>query len=99
MGQHGIDLVAQAEPGDDPLQRLARTLNRMLDRIAAWCEQFTPIVALDPPHGLFLDITGCAHLQGGEAAMLEIVRARLKTQGFVARAAIAPNPGAAFMKP
>ena len=24
-------------------------------------------MALDPPHGLFLDITGCAHLFGGEA--------------------------------
>ena len=43
--------------------------------IADWCDRFTPLVALDPPHGLFLDITGCAHLFGGEAALLQIARA------------------------
>ena len=42
--------------------------------IADWCDRFTPLVALDPPHGLFLDITGCAHLFGGEAALLRPVR-------------------------
>ncbi len=41
---------------------------RALNAIADWCDRFTPLVALDPPHGLFLDITGCAHLFGGEAA-------------------------------
>ena len=41
----------------------AKTLNDIAD----WCDRFTPLVALDPPHGLFLDITGCAHLFGGEA--------------------------------
>ena len=44
---------------------------KTLDDIADWCDRFTPLVALDPPHGLFLDITGCAHLFGGEAAMLQ----------------------------
>src|SRR5690606_36279014 len=28
--------------------------------------RFTPMIALDPPHGLMLDVTGCAHLFGGE---------------------------------
>ena len=45
----------------------AKTLNDIAD----WCDRFTPLVALDPPHGLFLDITGCAHLFGGEAAMMQ----------------------------
>ena len=40
---------------------------KTLDDIADWCDRFTPLVALDPPHGLYLDITGCAHLFGGEA--------------------------------
>src|SRR5262245_61755011 len=39
---------------------------KTLDDIADWCDRFTPLVALDAPHGLFLDITGCAHLFGGE---------------------------------
>src|SRR6266404_7528910 len=38
---------------------------KALNDIADWCDRFTPLVALDPPHGLFLDITGCAHLFGG----------------------------------
>ena len=42
---------------------------KTLSDVADWCDRFTPLVALDPPHGLFLDITGCAHLFGGEAAL------------------------------
>src|ERR1035437_3327242 len=43
---------------------------KALNAIAEWCDRFTPLVALDSPHGLFLDITGCVHLFGGEAAMM-----------------------------
>jgi protein ImuB len=60
-----------------------------LNAIACWCDRFTPLVALDPPHGLFLDITGCAHLFGGEAAMMNLLCGLLTTQGFVVSAAIA----------
>ena len=42
---------------------------RTLDAIADWCDRYTPLVGLDPPDGLFLDITGCAHLFGGEAGL------------------------------
>ncbi len=63
----------------------ARTLNDIAD----WCDRFTPLVALDPPHGLFLDITGCAHLFGGEAALLQTRRGALTRQGFAVSAAIA----------
>lgn len=60
-----------------------------LNAIADWCDRFTPLVALDPPHGLFLDITGCAHLFGGEAAMMRSLCEALDRQGFVVNAAIA----------
>lgn len=63
-----------------------------LNDIADWCDRFTPLVALDPPHGLFLDISGCAHLFGGEALMLDALCAALKRQGFVVSAAIAATP-------
>jgi protein ImuB len=69
---------------------------KLLDAVAAWCERFTPIVVPDPPQGLLLDITGCTHLFGGEAKLLEEVELRLTAQGFVTRAAIAPTPGAAW---
>ena len=60
-----------------------------LNAIADWCDRFTPLVALDPPHGLFLDITGCAHLFGGEAAMMRLMCDVLTAQGFAVSAAIA----------
>jgi len=63
-----------------------------LDDIADWCDRFTPLVALDSPHGIYLDITGCVHLFGGEAAMLRLVCGLLTAQGFVVSAAIASNP-------
>ena len=62
---------------------------KALGDIAAWCDRFTPLVALDPPHGLFLDITGCAHLFGGEAALMQMVCGALTRQGFAVSAAIA----------
>lgn len=79
--------VAEAEPEED-----AQTL----DHIAAWCERFTPVVVIDAPDGLFLDISGCGHLFGGESALRDQIVARLEAQGFAARAAIAPTPGAAW---
>src|SRR6195256_3635426 len=63
----------------------AKTLNDIAD----WCDRFTPLVALDAPHGLFLDITGCAHLFGGEAALMQMVCGALTRQGFAVSAAIA----------
>src|ERR1700716_1959202 len=62
---------------------------RALNAIAAWCDRFTPLVALDSPHGLFLDITGCVHLFGGEAAMMRLVCDVLTAQGFTVSAALA----------
>lgn len=67
----------------------------LIERMAAWCEMFTPLVALDAPHGLALDITGCAHLFGGEAELVRHIRRRLWGLGFAARAAIAGTPDAA----
>jgi protein ImuB len=60
-----------------------------LNAIADWCDRFTPLVAIDAPHGLFLDITGCAHLFGGEVAMMRRVCGVLTMQGFAVSAAIA----------
>jgi hypothetical protein len=66
----------------------------LLATIADWAERYTPLVGLDAD-GLMLDVTGCAHLFGGEAALVADLLARLAAQGFAARAAIAGAPGAA----
>jgi protein ImuB len=62
---------------------------KTLEDIADWCDRFTPLVAFDPPYGLYLDITGCAHLFGGERALLQIVSGALGRRGFAVSAAIA----------
>ncbi len=73
-----------------------------LNSLADWCERYTPWTALDPssvhdaPDGLFLDVTGCAHLFGGEAQLADELMARLARFGLPARVSIAPYPGAAW---
>ena len=64
-------------------------------RLAAFCEQFTPLVALDPPCGLMLDVTGCAHLFGGEATMRTCILQAMARLSFTGRAAVAGTPEAA----
>ncbi|MEM0899332.1 MAG: DNA polymerase Y family protein [Pseudomonadota bacterium] len=67
----------------------------LLNALADWCDRYTPLVALDSNHGLFLDITGCAHLFSGEHAMVRDLLARLFEQGFAAQAGVADTAGAA----
>jgi hypothetical protein len=79
--------VADADPEAD---------QRLLAAIADWCDRYTPLVGLDPPDGLTLDITGCTHLFGGEAAFCDDIVRRLGLQGLAARAAIADTVGCAW---
>lgn len=69
---------------------------QLLKRIAEWCIRFTPIVAMDPPDGLLLDVTGCPHLWGGEHAYLADIVKRLNARGYDVRAAMADTPGVAW---
>jgi protein ImuB len=41
--------------------------------LATWAERYTPLTAVEVTagHGLWLDISGCAHLFGGEDALLD----------------------------
>ena len=67
-----------------------------LDRLALWAlRRYSPLVALDPPDGLLIDMTGAAHLFGGERALLDDMIARLKASKIAARAGLADTVGAA----
>lgn len=79
--------VVEADPDGDRL---------LLEALADWCDRFTPLVAIDGDDGLFLDITGCTHLFGGESSMLEEMLLRFRAQGFSVRGAIASTPGGAW---
>ena len=70
--------------------------SRTLRRLALWCTRFTPSAAEDGADGLRLDITGSAHLWGGEANLARDIKARLAALGFTARLGIADTFGAAW---
>lgn len=73
---------------------------RALTELAVWAERWSPSVSVDPSgeglEGLFLDVTGAAHLFGGEDALLAQMKTRLAEAGVPARLAMAPTPGAAW---
>jgi protein ImuB len=64
--------------------------------LARWCERWSPWVALHEPDGLILDVTGVAHLFGGEASLLADMVARFHHMGFRLRLALASTIGAAW---
>jgi len=66
-----------------------------LGRLAAWCLRYAPLSAADAPDGIWLDVTGCAHLHGGETKLLRDLVSRLAAQGIAPHAAVADTPGAA----
>ena len=75
-------------PDLDVRQEDAAADRHYLDQLADWCDRYTPLVACDRPDGLLLDITGCAHLFGGEAALLSQVLREIGALGLHVRAAI-----------
>nr|WP_232318374.1 DNA polymerase Y family protein [Sphingomonas sp. TDK1] len=80
--------VDPADPDGDraDLERLAHGLAR----------RWSPSVTLAGEDLLFLDLTGVAHLHGGEARMLRRLHALLARLGFAARIAVADTLGAAW---
>lgn len=71
-------------------------VNNVLARLAAWCIRFTPVAAVDHPAGLLLDVSGCAHLWGGEQPYLREIIERIEQLGFAVRTAMADTIGAAW---
>ncbi|MGI8930833.1 MAG: Y-family DNA polymerase [Sphingomicrobium sp.] len=83
-------------PGLAAIDHDPRADRGWIERIAEHCDRYTPMLAIDPPDAIILDITGCAHLFGGEAAMAADVAARLKRLGLDVRRACAATPDGAL---
>lgn len=80
--------TADADPAGD---------RRALDGLVQWCGRYTPWTAADEGGGgIWLDITGAAHLFDGERALVRDLVARFAGFGFSAVAAVASTPGAAW---
>jgi len=79
--------MMDAEPEED---------RQALERLAIWSlRRYAPIIALDPPDGLMLDITGAAHAHGGALGVLRDILKRLAEVETAGRAVCAPAYGAA----
>lgn len=79
--------VEQADPKAD---------HALLEAVADWCDRYTPLVGLHSPDGLILDVSGCAHLFGGERALGDDMLARLARQGLQAEIGFADTVGCAW---
>ncbi len=67
----------------------------LLRQVLTDFSRFTPMAAADGPDGLILDVTGCAHLFGGEAGLMDQAIIRAGWFGLEVRAALAGTPQAA----
>ena len=67
----------------------------LVERLAKWAGRWSPLVEVDGD-GLRLDVTGVAHLFGGERGLLRDVRRRFARMGLSARLAIAPTAAGAW---
>lgn len=67
-----------------------------LESLARWALRFTPVVAVDPPDGLLLNVTGCGLAFRGEDRLLALLQRGLTRLNLTHRCAIAPTFGGAW---
>lgn len=67
-----------------------------LAALRRWAGKFSPWVSEEPPASLVIDLTGCAHLFGGEEGLLAQVEADCADLGLSVCAGIADTVGAAW---
>ena len=66
-----------------------------VERLADFCARYTPLVALDGADGLMLDVSGVAHLFGGEEGLSATSRRGFSSSASRLRCGLADNPRAA----
>jgi protein ImuB len=86
-----INAALALEPSLVLEERDAEKESRVLERLAAWADRFTPIVSIEPPDLLLLEIRGSLQLFGDVQALRQQVEKGLLDQGFTPSVAIAPT--------
>lgn len=67
-----------------------------LRRLALWAgRRYSPVVAPDPPDGVWIDVTGAAHLYEGEKPLLKDILRRVSASGMACQVAVADTAGCA----
>lgn len=65
-------------------------------RLVRWAKRYCPWIGRDGVDGLILDVSGAAHLLGGEAALLHDIRMRLAQSKLTVSIGMADTLGAAW---
>jgi len=68
----------------------------LVERLARWAGRWSPLVEVDGMDGLRIDVSGAAHLFGGEAGLAADVVGRFAGLGLTAKVAIAATAAAAW---
>ena len=68
----------------------------VLKALVHMARRWSPLVARDGADGLITDISGVAHLFGGEDGLLEDLQARIARAGFACAVGVADTRGAAY---
>ena len=86
--RHGDPWVEELQPARD---------GRALHALGAWCmAKVSPVVALDPPDGLFMDVAGTGRLLGDEEDVCRALLRAMHRFGLGVRLAVADTVGAAW---
>jgi protein ImuB len=80
-------LAIAADPAGD---------SALVERLARWAQRWAPLVEVDGTDALRLDVTGVAHLFGGEEGLVRDIEQRFAAIGLSIRVAIAPTAAAAW---
>ncbi len=95
----GMDLGAARAIGETVcfVERDPQREQETLHGLAAWAGRFTPMVVLDPPRGLLLEVAGSQRLFGGNGRLRQGVGEGLARLGFHAVLCQAPTAIAASL--
>ena len=94
--RRAADRRPRARSGPDRGSRRSRGDQALLRRFAKWAGRWSPLVEVDGGDALRLDVSGVAHLFGGEDGLADDIRTRFARAGFTVRVAIAPTTAAAW---
>ncbi|REJ71684.1 MAG: DNA polymerase Y family protein [Planctomycetota bacterium] len=94
----GIAQAARRPPSKAPLFLPHQPEDDLsgLQGLAGWCGRFSPVVGIEEPDSLLLDLSGCGPLFGGERRLSMRLAHALARWGFSARTAITETIGAAW---
>ena len=69
---------------------------RFLDLLSRWAGKYSPWIKKELPDGVLIDITGCAHLFGGEQGLIEAFKIDCDNFALTVHIGLADTVGAAW---